>query len=96
MPMSPKELELWARTRAKGRARFIWLNGTLLTGLILAFLLLPWLLPVAALFVGWDRVIHRLPFLLISLPILGYLSGVLTCRRMERRWTETVNEVTEA
>ena len=92
MPKDPRAVELWARTRAKGRTRFIWFNGTLLTGLILAFLLLPVLLPVTALIRGWDHVVHRLPFIVIMFPILGYLGGVLTWRRMERRYAETMNK----
>jgi hypothetical protein len=91
MPMNPREVELWARTRAKGRARFIWLNGVLTTGLILAVLILP----VVALIRGWGHVIRTLPYTFIMFPVGGYLSGEWTWRRMEGRYAETVNRDAE-
>jgi hypothetical protein len=84
--MSPEELEQWARTRAKGRARFIWMNGVLGWGLTLA-VIIPLVL---SLIQGWQPVVRALPFGFIVFPIGGYVWGVRMWQLSERRYAETV------
>jgi hypothetical protein len=91
MAMNPKQFERWARTRAKGRARFIWIDGVIGWGLTMAVILLP----LFALTNGWGPVQRSLPFALVLFPVVGYGWGVRMWHLSERQYAETVGRNAE-
>lgn len=85
MSMTPEEAEGWARTRAKGRARFIWLAGVLQWGLFMGVV---WL---AVLYLIWgrDKLALGLLAAIIVCPAAGYRWGVRAWEIQERRYADT-------
>jgi hypothetical protein len=90
MKMTPRQVESWSRTRAKGRTRFVWLTGVVSWGLLVAIF---WSVAMAS-FQGWDRFPRRLGIALILFPIGGYWFGSYVWRKSEEQYEETLRAQT--
>jgi hypothetical protein len=77
--MTERQAERWAKTRAKGRTRFVWPIGVLAWGLSVGIL---WALMMAAI-QGWDRLWLFLPIAPVGFPICGYWFGSTVWRKCE-------------
>jgi hypothetical protein len=71
MKMGQKQLASWAKTRQKGRTRYIWLYGVAGWGLATGVF---WAVAMAA-WQGWDRLPLLLPLALVAFPIGGFFFG---------------------
>ncbi len=83
--MTPQQAERWARTRAKGRTRYIWLAGVVSWGLPVAVF---WSVAMAAI-QGWDRLWLYHPVALVGFPIGGYWFGSAMWRKLEALYEQS-------
>jgi hypothetical protein len=72
----------WEAIRARGRMRFILLDGVVKRGLAEGIF---WSIGMSA-FEGWNRLPFFLTIALIVSPFGGYLSGAWTWKRTERAY----------
>jgi len=86
MRMTQQQAERWARTRQKGRKRFVWVHGVLGWGLPMA-ITCPVLLAV---FQGWERLPLNLPIALVLFPIGGYWFGAWMWRFGEQKYQQAL------
>jgi hypothetical protein len=88
MKMTPRQVEGWSKTRAKGRTRFVWLTGVVSWGVPVAII---WSVAMAS-FKGWDRFPHLLRIALILFPIAGYWFGSYVWRKSEEQYEQTLGD----
>ena len=77
--MTSRQMQRWAKTRAKSRTRFVWLMGVVAWGLPTA---IGWSVAMAA-FQGWERLPLLLLNALVLFPIGGYWFGGSLWRKCE-------------
>ena len=82
MAMNAKQAERWAKSRQRGRTRYIWVNGVLGWGVTMG---LVWPIAMAAQ-QGWQHLTGLLPIALVGFPIGGYFFGVWTWRVYESQF----------
>lgn len=84
MKMNQKQLERWAKTRQKGRTRYVWFNGMLCWGVTTGVF---WSLGMAFM-QGWDRLPLLLAVSMIGFPIGGIFFGLWTWKTFEKQFQE--------
>jgi hypothetical protein len=89
--MTRKQIEWWARTRAKGRAHFVWLRGV--TGFGLSMTIVFWLATAAL--SGWSRLISEIPRDLIVFSAAGFVWGMMTWHLTEYIYKRATRRETE-
>lgn len=92
MKMSQKQLVNWAKTRQKGRARYVWLNGVLTWGLTTGVL---WAIAMAAM-QGWERLPLLLALAVICFPIGGFFYGMWTWKMAENQYQQASRDKPDA
>lgn len=90
--MSQKQLVNWAKTRQKGRARYVWLNGVLTWGLTTGVL---WAIAMAAM-QGWERLPLLLALAVICFPIGGFFYGMWTWKMAENQYQQASRDKPDA
>jgi hypothetical protein len=87
-PMNKRRAEKWAVIRAKGRGRYILVNGVLLWGILTGVL---WSIIMSAL-QGWHSLSFFLPTALIIFPVCGYFFGAWTWKKTEGEYQKSISQ----